>query len=181
VLLPSPVPTIGPTVEPRTPSATALPVTPTSTPPRTATSTPVQASTSTPFVLPTATSTLSPGSSPESAPEPAGNAFSGLVIADGIDADSNPVGPGTTFTSARRPLYVFFEYRNMSSAMTWGHLWWRGTQEMSRTIEKWPERWGSAGRAWIFYTPEGSFLPGNYEVQLLISSQVVATATFTIQ
>jgi len=69
----------------------------------------------------------------------------------------------------------------MSPQATWGHIWLREGQELSRVEENWPANWGSAGRAWVYYTPEVSYLPGTYEVQLLVNGQVVATTTFTIK
>ncbi len=118
--------------------------------------------------------------SPATSPAP-GASFSNLVVAAGIDADNRPVSPGTTFSAVRKPLYVFFEYRNMSPRVTWGHVWLRDNQILNRVEENWPAGWGSAGRAWIYYTPEVSYLPGTYQVQLLINGQVVATTTFTIR
>jgi len=119
--------------------------------------------------------------SPTASAPASGAPFGNLIVAAGIDANNRPVSPGTTFSAARRPLYVFFEYRNMSPQATWGHIWLREGQELSRVEENWPANWGSAGRAWVYYTPEVSYLPGTYEVQLLVNGQVVATTTFTIK
>lgn len=119
--------------------------------------------------------------SPAASVPASGAPFSNLIVAAGIDANNRPVSPGTTFSATRRPLYVFFEYRNMSPQVTWGHIWLRGDQELSRVEENWPANWGSTGRAWVYYTPEVSYLPGTYQVQLLVNGQVVATTTFTIK
>ncbi len=110
-----------------------------------------------------------------------GASFSNLIVAAGIDANNWPVSPGTTFSAVRRPLYVFFEYRNMSPQLSWGYVWLRENQELNRVEENWPANWGSTGRAWIYYTPEATYLPGTYQVQLLLNGQVVATTTFTIK
>jgi serine/threonine-protein kinase len=187
LLLPSPVPIVSPTPEAVTPSPAAPSATSTraSTPTRTATAavttTPEPTVTPTagasPTSTPPATAVVSPAPPVETGPP----AFANLAVAEGIGPDNSPLSVGTTFTSARRPLYVFFEYRNMTPAMRWGHVWRRGTQELNRTIEPWPRGWGAAGRAWIFYTPDSSYLPGNYEVQLLINDQVAATVAFRIE
>lgn len=170
----------------------------TTTPRPTATSTPIRVTPVTPTIplnvitsttavtVPSTVSVTSATSTPTTQVTPvtspaAGASFSNLIVAAGIDANNRPVSPGNTFSVVRRPLYVFFEYRNMSPQVTWGHVWLREDQELSRVEEKWPAGWGSAGRAWIYYTPEASYLPGTYQVQLLINGQVVATTTFTIR
>ncbi|MGQ9787201.1 MAG: serine/threonine-protein kinase [Anaerolineae bacterium] len=134
----------------------------------------------------TATATLIPRTptvqaSPVASASASGASFSNLTVAAGIDANNQPISPGTAFSAVRRPLYVFFEYRNMSPRVLWGHVWLRENQELSRVEENWPANWGSNGRAWIYYTPETSYLPGTYQVQLLMNGQVVATTTFTIR
>ncbi|MCS7259316.1 MAG: serine/threonine protein kinase [Anaerolineae bacterium] len=155
-------------VTPATPFAPESVVTPI------ATTTPVTVSATAVSFTPTAQA--SPVASPA-----ASASFSNLIVAAGIDQNNRPVSPGTTFSAMRRPLYVFFEYRNMSPQVTWGYVWLRENQILNRAEENWPARWGSAGRAWIYYTPEVSYLPGAYQVQLLINGQVVATTTFTIR
>ena len=180
LLLPSPVPPVTaappsaevPTAAPTTLTSVPAPsVTPTS--PLTLTSTPTSAPTPLPSPTETAPSVLTPVAQ--------GSLFSNLVVASAIDANGQPISPGGPIGVSRRPVYVFFDYRNMTPGTAWGHVWLRGNQELSRTEEKWPDDWGEAGRAWIFYTPESSYLPGVYEVRLLVSAQVVATTTFVVQ
>ena len=195
VLLPSPVPPV-PAVSPRaeapTPSPTAAPSTVTSVPAPTATTplqergttaTPTGALTATPAA--SATPTLTPASLLPVSPAPVtvapGSPFSNLVVAAGIDANNRPVSPANTFLASEKPLYLFFEYREVAPGATWGHIWLRGSVELNRTVEKWPAGRGPSGRAWVYYTPEGAYLPGAYEVRLLANDQVVASATFVVQ
>ncbi|PWH14895.1 MAG: hypothetical protein DDG58_12195 [Ardenticatenia bacterium] len=154
-------------VTPITPTVPGNVITPTATVPVATSATPAPR---------TPTAQASPATSPAQ-----GASFNNLIVAAGIDANNQPVSPGTTFSAARKPLYVFFEYRNMSPRFTWGHIWLRDNQILNRVEENWPAGWGTAGRAWIYYTPEVSYLPGTYQVQLLINGQVVATTTFTIR
>ena len=181
LLLPSPVPVVTTPSPQPTPTPTGAAATPTRSPTHTPTATPTLTATpateASPTFTPPSTAVVSPVPPAESGPP----AFTNLVVAEGIGANNTPLSPGSTFTSARRPLYVFFEYRNMSPTMRWGHVWRRGTQELNRTVEQWPGGWGAAGRAYIFYTPDSSYLPGNYEVQLLINDQVAASVTFKIE
>ncbi len=181
-LLPSPVPPVpaaSPSIEVPTPSQIAAPVT--TTPAPTPTGTPTRRLTPTASAVPTETSTPVPAGSPASVTLAPGSPFSDLVVAAGIDANNQPIAPGATFAVSEKPIYVFFSYRDMPAGIRWGHVWTRGSVELSRTDDTWPAGWGPVGRAWIFYTPEGSYLPGNYEVRLLVNDQVVASTQFVIQ
>jgi hypothetical protein len=60
-------------------------------------------------------------------------------------------------------------------------VWLRGNEVLDRTVDKWPANWGVVGRSWIYYTPEGSYLTGSYEVRLLVNDQVVASAAFVVR
>jgi hypothetical protein len=91
------------------------------------------------------------------------------------------VTPGREFTVGAQPIYLFFDYRGMKPGTRWGHLWIWGGQQLDRSITAWPDDWGSAGTGWVFYTPEGGFQPGPYEVQLLVNDQVVASTSFIVR
>ena len=120
--------------------------------------------------------------SPSMAPAVIKNsAFNNLVLARGITSDHLPLSPGSQFPIDTSVVYLFFDYRNMQPGVLWGHVWMRGDQEIGRTEAAWPEDWGGAGRAWVYYTPEGSYQPGSYQVRLLVNRQVVATIGFVVQ
>jgi hypothetical protein len=166
-----------------------LAVTPTAravvAPAATATSLPVSSLTPAPAPEGTPTPVASPTIT--LAPTPAeltiapGSPFSNLVLAHGIDENHHPVAPGREFTAGAQPIYLFFDYRGMKPGTRWGHVWIWGGQQLDRSITAWPEDWGSAGTGWVFYTPEGGFQPGPYEVQLLINDQVAASTSFIVR
>ena len=142
----------------------------------------------TPAVLPTLlpTQPANPGApaptSPPNAPAVTKNSsFSNLVLARGITPDHLPLSPGSQFPPDTGVVYLFFDYQNMQPGVLWGHVWMRGDQEMGRTEVVWPQDWGVVGRAWVYYTPEGSYQPGSYQVRLLVNHQVVATVDFVVQ
>jgi len=110
-----------------------------------------------------------------------GSPFSNLVLARGIDKDHHPVNPGREFSVGAQPIYLFFDYRGMKPGTRWGHVWIWGGQQLDRSITAWPDDWGAAGTGWVFYTPEGGFQPGPYEVQLLVNDQVVASTSFIVR
>jgi hypothetical protein len=110
-----------------------------------------------------------------------GSPFSNLVLARGVSSDHKPVSPGNEFSTSDHPIYLFFDYRGVKAGTRWGHVWVWGNQQLDRSITTWPEEWGTAGTAWVFYAPEGGFQPGPYEVRLLVNDQVVASASFIIR
>jgi hypothetical protein len=132
-----------------------------------------------PAPVPSPTITLAP--TPAELAIAPGSPFSNLVLAHGIDESHHPLAPGREFSVGAQPIYLFFDYRGMKPGTRWGHLWIWGDQQLDRSITTWPEDWGSAGTGWVFYTPEGGFQPGPYEVQLLINDQVVASTSFIVR
>jgi serine/threonine protein kinase len=126
-----------------------------------------------------------PSPTPISTPVPVtvaeGSPFSNLVLAQDISEDYAPVSPGDSFPASSRPIYLFFDYRGIQPGTRWGHVWFWGDQQLDRSITTWPEDWGTAGTAWVFYTPEGGYQPGPHEVRLLVNDQVVASASFIVR
>jgi len=107
--------------------------------------------------------------------------FSNLVLAQDISDSYEPVSPGNDFAISNRPIYLFFDYQGIKPGTRWGHVWFWGDQQLDRSITTWPEDWGAAGTAWVFYTPEGGYQPGPYEVRLLVNDQVVASVSFVMR
>jgi hypothetical protein len=142
-----------------------------------------------PGVAPTPTSIPTPASSPSPTPisTPAmmtvaeGSPFTNLVLARGIGNDLQPLSPGNDFPASSQPVYLFFDYQGIKPGDRWGHAWIWGDQQLDRSINTWPQDWGIAGTAWVFYTPEGGYQPGPYQVNLLLNDQVVASATFVMR
>lgn len=143
--------------------------------------------TATPAVIATQTPAPSPSPSPTPIPTPAplsiaaGSPFTGLVLARGISDDHQPLSPGNDFPASSQPVYLFFDYRGIQPGTRWGHMWVWGDQPLDRSIRTWPEEWGTAGKAWVFYTPEGGYQPGPYQVHLLVNDQIVASASFVMR
>lgn len=162
---------------PTTPVATLFPDTATSIPAPTPLTTP--AATSTPGA------SLTPSPTPIVTPAPVtvaeGSPFSNLLLARAISDDQQAVSPGADFVASSQAVYLFFDYQGIQPGTRWGHVWFWGDQQLDRSINTWPEDWGTAGRAWVYYTPEGGYQPGPYEVHLLVNDQVVASASFVMR
>ena len=110
-----------------------------------------------------------------------GSPFSSLVLARGIDENSQPVSPGRQFPTGDRPVYLFFDYENIEPGTEWGHVWVKGGEEMGRTMTTWLAEWGTVGTGWVYYAPGDDYGPGSYEVRLLVDGEVVASVDFIVQ
>jgi len=125
--------------------------------------------------------TLPPSSTPIPQTVAAGSPFNSLVLAGGIDENSQPVSPGRQFPTGDRPVYLFFDYENVEPGTRWGPVWMRGREELGRTMSTWPAEWGTVGTGWVYYTPDDDYQPGSYEVRLLVDDEVVASVSFIVQ
>ena len=109
------------------------------------------------------------------------SSFSNLVFARGIDENNQPVSPGYHFPTSDRPMYLFFDYKNVKPGSWWEHVWMRGDEELVRTTSTWPAEWGTVGTGWVFYAPGDGYGPGSYYVRLLVDNKVVALDSFIVQ
>jgi serine/threonine protein kinase len=162
---------VTPTLETSLPSLLVPGVSPTSTLEAIPPLSPSPAVAPTPILAPT----------PASLTIAEGSPFSNLVLARGISNDHQPLSSGNDFSANAQPVYLFFDYRDIEPGTRWGHVWVWGDQELDRSITTWPTDWGTAGTAWVFYTPEGGYQPGPYEVRLLVNDQMVASASFVMR
>jgi hypothetical protein len=182
VLQPPATSTVTPTPSPTTPVPPVQAI-PTNTP--SPTDTPTSIPTRTPALTvpgPQVQATATRTPTPRLTEPPAGTStFTNLALARGIDANGEPVSPGTTFSPGGEPVYAFFEYHGMRAGIHWAHVWYRDSTELDRAEGLWPEEWGDRGVAWVFYAPAGGFTPGRYEVRLWVAGEVVARAAFTIR
>ncbi len=110
-----------------------------------------------------------------------GSPFANLVLARGISEDHQPLQAGTSFQANGRPVYLFFDYRNMEAGTPWSHVWFHGNEELGRTDGDWSESWGNAGTAWVYYAPIGEYQPGSYTVRLYVEGREVASAGFDMR
>jgi len=200
----TPVRTVNPVYTPPTvrPSPTAtqsngpsptVPFIPTSTPSPTPTPTDVPSSTPTPSLTPplTPTPSVTPTPSPTVpvleaiftpvtpfATLPPAAEIGELTLSRGVQVDGTPVNPGTEFQGGQPVIYVSFDYDDMADGVLWRHIWFRNDTLFGGGTRVW--EWRGRGRTYFFLRPQEGFLPGRYEVQLLLEEEVVQTAGFVV-
>lgn len=107
--------------------------------------------------------------------------FTNLRLARQIDDDDQPRGIATSFSLSNEPLYLFFDYEQVKPGGVWSHRWLWADSEVGNYQAVWEENLDSQGTAWVFFSPEGGYQSGPYQVNLALEGQTVATATFVIQ
>lgn len=165
---PSPVPTF---------SVQEEVIAPTPAPPPTDTPAPTASPTASP--LPP-TATMPPLPTPGEPVVVADSPFTNLRLAHRITEDNQPDAVGTHFAPGPQPIYLFFDYQGIQPGTPWSHTWTWADQILETGEGEWPEDFGSAGTAWVFYSPADGYENGPYQVTLAVEGRTVATATFII-
>jgi hypothetical protein len=172
---PTPTVTMTPTVT-TTPTITLTPtttLTPTITPTPSVSDTPTV--TPTPYiplsVSQTFTSTVTPGP---------GAVFSELTFTDGLDELYRPLKPGTSFKNPIGHMYAVFSYDNLINGVQWTALWYRGSELVYFETKPWDG--GTGGLGYTDWPPDKAYwLPGEYQVQIFIGSEIKVSGTFTVE
>jgi len=143
--------------------------------PPTATDLPT-ATASTPAPLSTATATLSVS------PTPIG--FSGRIeiyaIDDVVTDNWLPIQADDVFSANTQRLYFFYRYADIPADTVW-------EQVILKDGERFKERrqtWGITppqGESLFFFGDDAGFPQGSYTAQIMVQSEVIAAATFTIR
>ena len=161
-----------------TPAPTRIVLTPTPT----ATSTP-QATATEPFI-PTSTpqATLPATFSsplPSAVPPPGDARFEFWTLAQGVDANNQPVEPSTAFPTGIESVYLFFRYDGLRSSVPWTTAWYRNGELLSGGTSLWrSER--PAGEWHVFMEFAGGYPAGEYEVQVWLGDRLQIRAGFSV-
>jgi hypothetical protein len=105
--------------------------------------------------------------------------LSDLTLSQNIEIDGTPINEGTEFAPGAEVVFVSFSYMNLSDGVLWRHIWLRNGNLYGGGTSVW--EWGWRGRTYFWLKPQGGFVPGDYQVQLLIDEEVVQTADFTVK
>jgi len=178
---------IDPTSTSPQPSATPTPI-PTSTVEPTATPEPTVAvpSSSTPAPTPTSINLPSPTVSPiTTSPQEERRSISQIpnsvkigpiVFAHGVTNRRRAIDPTDVFAHDIEQIYAVFPYSGMRNGMQFSVIWYYQEEEILRDEYEW--NWGSEDRSYAFIKPQG---PGNYEVEMKINSETIASGSFEVR
>jgi len=102
------------------------------------------------------------------------------ALDDSISSDLKPLNPRQEFAAGTTRLYLFVEYRSMTTGAVWRRELWRE----NTLIEENTYLWGleSTGSSYFFFGDDNGFSPGRYEIRLYIGSSTEPSSamTFTI-
>jgi len=108
------------------------------------------------------------------------SAFGPITFASGIDANDQPLNPGTRFPSGLEELYVFWEYTGMRDGMAWEERWLLDREELARFEATW--QWGESGlfRDRIYRESGRPLDDGTYTLELYVEGELVQSGTAVI-
>jgi len=103
-----------------------------------------------------------------------------ITFASGVDAQGNPVNPGTRFASGLQELRFFCDYAGMQDGMAFDERWLLGGQEIVTFDLTW--EWGESGTYdnSIYRTSGDPLSDGQYNLELYVEGQLVQSASATI-
>lgn len=107
-------------------------------------------------------------------------AFGPITFASGVDAQGNPVNPGTTFPTGLAELHFFCTYAGMQNGMNFDERWLLNGEELVTFNIVWEEGANGTYHDYI-YRSSGEPLPdGQYTLELYVEGQLAQSATATV-
>jgi hypothetical protein len=103
-----------------------------------------------------------------------------ITFAAGVDAQGNPVSPGTSFASGLQELHFFCDYAGMQDGMALDERWLLGGEEIVTFNQTW--EWGESGtyHNTIFRKSGDPLVDGQYTLEVYVEGQLVQSASATI-
>jgi serine protease Do len=103
-----------------------------------------------------------------------------ITFASGIDAQGNPVNPGTSFATGLEELYFFCDYAGMQDGMSFDEKWIMNGEELAMFNVVWDKGASGAYHDSIYRTSDEPLLDGEYALELYVEGQLVQQGTAVI-
>jgi|GEM_PF-743851 len=99
-------------------------------------------------------------------------------ISSDISATLKPVNPGQIFPAGIQRIYFFFEFSSLADGVSWSRVLLRNGEIVRSESEEWAR--GTSGEAYHWFSAQGGWPAGEYEIQLYVGTRLVDSRTFTI-
>ena len=99
-----------------------------------------------------------------------------IVFSTQVTDHRNAVNPSDIFDTGTNRIYAVFPYNGMRNGMNVSIIWYYQGQEISRNDTTW--NWGQADRSYAFIRPRGT---GNYQIEMQVNSETLASADFEVR
>jgi hypothetical protein len=141
--------------------------------------------TGTPTLTPTITPTRAPATVVPPSPTPLARGpveFDPIIFAQGLNAEHDPIMPGTSFPRGTTIVYAIFAGRGMYQGLEADAIWYHNGQEYSSDSGNW-QGTEERGRWWWWLGNEtGSPLPsGHYTLSVSVHGEQLQSGSFLIQ
>jgi|GEM_PF-2507510 len=97
-----------------------------------------------------------------------------------LDSDDNLVEPAKKFPQTTTVVYAHFEYSGMKASNAWLTRWLRdGREELVTHYPSWD--YDKSGSTWVSIYNNAGLNPGDYELDIFVEGNLVASSRFTVQ
>lgn len=103
-----------------------------------------------------------------------------ITFATGVDAQGNPVNPGTAFPTGLTELYFFCTYAGMQNGMNFDEKWRLNGEELVTFHIVWEAGASGTFHDYIYRTSGAPLPDGQYTLELYVEGQRAQSATATI-
>ncbi|MDY6875032.1 MAG: trypsin-like peptidase domain-containing protein [Chloroflexota bacterium] len=103
-----------------------------------------------------------------------------IIFAAGVDAQGEPVNPGTAFPTGMAELHFFCTYAGMQNGMNFDEKWILNGDELITFNSVWEEGASGTFHDYIYRTSGEPLSDGQYTLELYVEGQLAQTATATV-
>ncbi|MDY7080290.1 MAG: trypsin-like peptidase domain-containing protein [Chloroflexota bacterium] len=103
-----------------------------------------------------------------------------ITFASGVDAQGNPVNPGTAFATGLEELYFFCDYAGMQDGMNFDEKWILDDEELVTFNWVWEQGANGTLHDYIHLTAGGPLPDGEYTLELYVEDQLVQQGTAVV-
>jgi len=106
--------------------------------------------------------------------------FDDPVFGAELDSNDNLVDPAKKFPQTTTVVYAHFKYSGMKSSNEWLTRWLRdGREELVTYYPSWD--YDKSGSTWVSLYNNAGLNPGDYELDIFVEGNLVASSRFTVQ
>jgi hypothetical protein len=103
-----------------------------------------------------------------------------ITFAAGVDAQGNPVNPGTSFAAGQQELHFFCDYAGMQDGMAFDERWLLEGEEIVTFNQTWESGESGTFHDYIYLTSGDPLPEGTYTLELYVEGQKVQTGSASI-
>jgi hypothetical protein len=101
-----------------------------------------------------------------------------IAFSTEVDSRYAAVDASRRFVEGRFTVYATFRYEDMVNGLAWSWVWRHNNEVVSGGNALWKD--GPSGPGYIYYSPEGGFLPGEYSLDVWVNGELMTSANLLV-